>query len=238
MKRGSRSSKKGGNQGIHSSLKLSVEMRTPEDQVGVATEERRGKQAAAGTSEEEEGFQEDTFPWGALAGAWVSPWSGQGQFWYSDHTATQAENLGRSENTKDSQVPTTMDASVGTGRWPWSSILSEYLLQDTCGVIEFNPQTGREGRNKHQEREVIFFLKIIFEYSNLLPFLILPPQGAQLASTLHLLSQLGSEGWSLWISLVLWALPEVLGLISKNVLLCFYTQILSSLPLSFAIWTR
>lgn len=74
--------------------------------------------------------------------------------------------------------------------------------------------------------------------SNLLPFLILLPHGAQLASTLHLLSQLESQGWLLWISLVLWELPDVLGLISRNVLLCFYTQISSSLPLSFAIWIR
>lgn len=96
MKGGSGSSKEGGSRGVCSSLKLSGEMRTPEDQV----KERRGKQAASETSEE--GFQEDVAPWGALAGAWVSPWSGHGQFWYSDHTATQAESLGRSENTKAS----------------------------------------------------------------------------------------------------------------------------------------
>lgn len=104
-----------------------------------------------------------------------------------------------------------MDASVGTGRWPRSSILSEYLLQDTCGVTEFNPQTGREGINKQQEKEVMFKEKNpIRMLSNLSPFLILLPHGAQLASTLHLLSQLESQGWTLWISLVLWELPEVL----------------------------
>lgn len=129
-------------------------------------------------------------------------------------------------------VPPTMAASVETGRWPWPSILSEYLLQDTCGVTECNPQTGIEGKNKQQEKEVMFKEKNpIWMLSNLLLLLIFLPHGAQLASTLHFLSQLKSKGWNLWVSLVLWGLPEVLGLISRNVLLCFYTQILLSAPL-------
>lgn len=49
--------------------------------------------------------------------------------------------------------------------------------------------------------------------------------------SLHFLPQLDNHRWLLWVSLVPCGLPEVLGFISKNVLLCSSTQMLSSLPL-------